>query len=380
MLSLETIIPFLVPFLLTFGGGLLVLLFIWWALHRTRTTPPPSTIHELVQRHAKNPIVRPDEEHDWKAQGTLNPAVIQDGTGRVHMLYRALGNDGVSRLGYASSADGIHFDDHVPYPVFTMQNPRLAVPGITTAQPPAQIFSPVLYPSGGSWGGCEDPRMVCINGRIYVSFNAFDGWDYIRIAVMSIGANDFFAKRWKWTTPLLISPTQQIHKNWVLFPEKIEGKYAILHSISPDIKIDYVDHLEELARGDKKIQSTYTPKDDKKNWDSRMRGAGPPPLKTDKGWLVLYHANSKEDSHRYKIGAMLLDLHNPHKVIARSPGPLLMPDMWYENDWKPGIVYACGAIIKDDNLFIYYGGGDKYVCVAHAPLQGILQGLTPTAA
>ena len=113
----------------------------------------------------------------------------------------------------------------------------------------------------------------------------------------------------------------------------------------------------------------------RRGWDSFRRGVGPPPLRTPQGWLVFYHAIDKKDAHRYKLGALLLDLDNPRKVIAQSPEPLLVPDTWYENDWKPGIVYACGSIIKDDTLFVYYGGGDKHVCVASAPLQKILKSL-----
>ena len=72
---------------------------------------------------------------------------------------------------------------------------------------------------------------------------------------------------------------------------------------------------------------------------------------------------------------MLLDLQDPRKVLARSQGPILAPDMWYENDWKPGIVYACGAIVKDSTLFVYYGGGDKTVSAATIPLNELLDAL-----
>jgi predicted GH43/DUF377 family glycosyl hydrolase len=73
---------------------------------------------------------------------------------------------------------------------------------------------------------------------------------------------------------------------------------------------------------------------------------------------------------------MLLDLADPTKIIYRSDYPVLEPDMWYENDWKPGIVYASGSIIKDGELFVYYGGGDKYVAVAKANLSEFLHKLT----
>jgi hypothetical protein len=105
------------------------------------------------------------------------------------------------------------------------------------------------------------------------------------------------------------------------------------------------------------------------SWDTWIRSSGPPPVKTDRGWLVLYHAMDKRFPHiGYKLGAMLLDLDNPEKIIAKAKSPILEPDMWYENDWKPGVVYSCGAVEKNGTLYIYYGGGDKYVCVATADL------------
>jgi predicted GH43/DUF377 family glycosyl hydrolase len=77
----------------------------------------------------------------------------------------------------------------------------------------------------------------------------------------------------------------------------------------------------------------------------------------------------------YKVGAMLLDLDDPTKVLHRSDAPVLEPTEWYENDWKPGVVYASGAVIKDGTLFVYYGGGDKTVNVATAPLEPFLKKL-----
>jgi predicted GH43/DUF377 family glycosyl hydrolase len=72
---------------------------------------------------------------------------------------------------------------------------------------------------------------------------------------------------------------------------------------------------------------------------------------------------------------MLLDLHDPTKILYRSPSPILSPDMPYENDGKPGVVYATGMVIKDGILHIYYGGGDKHVCQSETPLKPLLDWL-----
>ena len=77
----------------------------------------------------------------------------------------------------------------------------------------------------------------------------------------------------------------------------------------------------------------------------------------------------KNEPNRYKVGVMLLDLKDPQKVKYRSAHPILEPEEWYENDGKPGIVYANGAVVKDGILFVYYGSGDKYIGVASIKLD-----------
>lgn len=322
-------------------------------------------------RSLHNPIIRPGKNY-WTAEAVLNPAAAVIGN-RTHLIYRAIGMDGVSRLGYASSLDGIVFDKRLPYPVYVAQKPR-SLPGHV------KKYSPVLYPSGGSWGGCEDPRMVSIEGRVYVTFNMFDGWDFIRVAAISIDECDFMAEQfWKWDGPHILSRPGELQKNWVLFPEKINGMYAILHSVAPTIEIAYRNSIEDIGITEPFIQSWVGARDGlparEGSWDSYIRGAGPPPLRTDYGWLLFYHAIDNRDPGRYKLGAMLLDPNDPTKVLYRSATPILVPDEIYENHGKPGIVYACGAVVRDGKLFVYYGGADKVVCVATAPLHAFLKAL-----
>jgi predicted GH43/DUF377 family glycosyl hydrolase len=328
----------------------------------------PGVEKHLFKRFSNNPALSPRLEMDWEGQGTCNSAALIDDTGKVHILYRAIGNDGVSRFGYASSEDGFVFGNRSIYPVFFLQK-------LETSESKIKAFDPVLYPSGGSWGGAEDPRMVEIEDRIYVNFSAFSDWNYIRLAVTSISKKDFLSKKWNWSNPVFISPVGEINKNWVLFPEKINGKFAILHSVTPNPQVNFVDKLEFLDNGAQKITSNFRQKIPRKTWDTWVRGSGPPPIKTSKGWLVLYHANSKEEPHKYQVGAMLLDINDPNIIIARSPSAILLPDKWYENDWKPGIVYVCGAVIKNGELLVYYGGGDKHVCVAETNLNKLLEWL-----
>lgn len=324
-----------------------------------------------LARIVYNPVLRPGDT-PWTAEAVLNPAAI-DLDGRVHLMYRAIGMDGVSRLGYASSPNGLFFDERPPYPAYLAQNPRNNFRG-------DRRYSPVLYPSGGSWGGCEDPRMVVLDGQVYMTYNSFDGWDFIRVTLTSIPVSDFLAKRfYKWATPHLISPPGQIHKNWVLFPEKIRGKFAILHSIVPKIEIEYRDSVNDIGSSEPFIQSWEGPRPNatgsSKHWDKVVRSAGPPPIWTKRGWLVLYHATRDNERHLYQLGAMLLDLEEPTKVLARANAPVLSPEAPYENEGKPGIIYAGGALIRGDTLHVYYGGADKVVCVATAALSPFLEAL-----
>ena len=158
----------------------------------------------------------------------------------------------------------------------------------------------------------------------------------LRVALTSIKLQDFLNKKWKWKKPIIISPPGQMHKNWVLFPEKIRGRYAILHSVNPEVSIEYLDDLK--FENTKHIYSQYGGKLRKNCWDNWVRGAGPPPIKTKYGWLLFYHALNHKDFGKYKVGAMLLDLQEPAKILRRSSKQILEPEESHENNGtKPPI-------------------------------------------
>lgn len=321
-----------------------------------------------LKRSKKNPIIMPESGKYWESKATLNPsAIIHDG--KVHVVYRAIGDSDISVLGYAKSEDGFSFDKN---------SKALAYWSKTRPVIDRSLDPKILYSSGGGTsGGCEDPRLTLLGDRVYMLFTLFDGWGSLRIALTSISLQDFVSKRFNWKAPVLISPPGEIHKNWVLFPEKIDGKYAILHSISPEILVEYLNSLEEL-NGTKFIKSVHQ---GDPRWQLRekgMRGVGGAPVKTKDGWLILYH---RDEDGKYKIFAMLLDLKDPTKILYRSQEPILEPEEWYENEgYKSGVVYSCGAVIKNDVLVVYYGGADKVSCVATADLNLFLKELIRTGA
>ena len=337
-------------------------LILYWLARTYR----PLRLH----RHAHNPVLRPLPEHWWESEAVFNPAAVYH-DGRVHLFYRALGKDGISRVGYASSADGIHFDERLPYPVF--DRGAGFVPPKTKLSYATLTYNQDQYASGGGWGGIEDPRVVKIDDRIYMTFEIFEHWQSLRLAVTSISHRDLDARKFSWEQHITMSPQGQTNKNWVFFPEKINGKFAILHALTPTVMIEYVDDLESLR--DNPIQSNNKRSGRPGKWDAFIRGAGAPPIKTEHGWLLLYHGMNPSSGAGYNVGAMLLDLHDPTKVLYQTEEPILRPEEWYENDWKPGVVYASGACVVGKDLFVYYGGGDKYVAAAKIDLKEFLHKL-----
>jgi predicted GH43/DUF377 family glycosyl hydrolase len=341
-------------------------------LRRAKDLARAKRYPRALARAAANPLL-PPTPHPWEAAAVLNPAAIEH-DGRIHLFYRAIGQDGVSRIGYASSPDGIAFDERLPYPVYAHLN--LPSRSIHLRQ-----YAPTLYGSGGSWGGAEDPRAALIDGRVYLTYNAFEGWDSLRIAFTSIAEEDLARRRWNFTQPVYLTAPGTRNKNWALFPEKIGGKFAILHNLHDDdasrVRIEYVDDLDSFDHAETRIEGPdpNALPDRPQEWHTRMRSIGPPPIKTEEGWLVLYHAHDG-DKHRYKLGAMLLDLDDPSKVIARASAPVLEPEAHYQDSGaKPGIVYATGAIVRDGMLVVYYGAADNFVCMAAAPLEPFVKSI-----
>jgi predicted GH43/DUF377 family glycosyl hydrolase len=335
----------------------------------------------VLGRFRGNPILEPQPNHWWESKAAFNPGAIYE-SGKVHIVYRAIGDSDVSVLGYASSIDGLHVDERLGQPIYVPREPfegaGLVYP--TVSNPQITYFSSEddeeeennYVSGGGGWGGCEDPRLTRIDDSVYMTYVAFNGYSPPRVALTSMHINDFLAKNWQWTKPVLISPPGVVDKNACILPEKIESKYVIFHRIFPDILIDFVDDLDfdgktRWLKGEFKIPARES------YWDSRKLGIGAPPIKTRDGWLTIYQGVDDRDPGRYKIGAMLLDISDPTKVLARLKDPILEPDMWYENEgWKSGVVYPCGAVLIKDRLLVYYGGADRVVCVASVKLDELL--------
>lgn len=305
-------------------------------------------------RAKENPIIIPRQENNWEAKATFNPGAIYLG-GKVHLVYRAESPDSTSVFGYAISEDGIHINYRSKEPIYSPKEP----------------FEQKLTPGGNS--GCEDPRLTKIGNKIYMLYTAFDGKNSPRVALSWILVNDFIKQKWTWAKPVLISPPNMDNKDACIFPEKINGQYFIIHRNGDDIDSAFSPTLN--FDGKTWIQEYRWIFPRAGMWDSRKVGIAAPPIKTKKGWVLFYHGVSEDDGF-YRVGAILLDLSDPTKIIARSDEPIFEPDAYYEKIGQvSNVVFPCGVALMKDKFFLYYGGADKVVGVATIGRKELLKNL-----
>ena len=306
---------------------------------RCRTSKGESTLGaiQLFRRHPENPILRPRDGIPWERKAVFNPGVVEHER-RIYMLYRAVGEYElyISRLGLAVSEDGVHFKRY-PEPVFSPREPY-------------ERF------------GCEDPRITSLEGRYYVTYTALSARAFSgrgnRVALASTVDFQHFERHG------VILPELE-DKDAAIFPEKVHGKYIMFHRVFPDIWISYSNDLFHWY-GHRKVMYPRLG-----HWDSEKIGAGAPPIKTEEGWLLFYHGI--DATHRYSIGVALFDLDDPSQLISRPVEPLLEPVAEYERNGDiPNVVFVCGVVKRDEEFLVYYGGGDKVICLASAPVQEVV--------
>ncbi|MDZ4226444.1 MAG: hypothetical protein U1C66_03055 [Patescibacteria group bacterium] len=317
----------------------------------------PNRRVELAVRAKENPILRPDSKHAWEKSAVFNAGALDLGKS-VHLLYRAMGEDNTSTLGYAASTNGIKITERSARPAYV----------------PREDFE-MKKGSSTSNSGCEDPRLTKIGSTVYMTYTSYDGEHPTRVALTSISVKDFVAKKWdKWSKPVLTTPENVNDKDMCLMPEKIGGQYMLLHRIDPMICADFLDSLEFEKSGLTRCIEIMGPRPGM--WDSKKIGIAGPPIKTKKGWLLIYHGVSKTST--YRLGAALLDLKTPSVIISRSVDTILEPVEPYE---KEGVVknavFSCGQVLRGDTLYIYYGGADTVLCVATLSLKKLLNILLP---
>ena len=306
------------------------------------------------RRAAHNPIITPLIAHSWEAFATFNPAALRY-KGITYIFYRAMSFDNTSTVGLALSRDNISIDERLPEPIYI----------------PREGFEMKMKENANS--GAEDPRVMLIGDRIYMCYTAYDSIHPPRVAISSIALSDFLDRNFIWDTPVLVTPEGVDDKDACVFDTKIGDKYLIFHRVGTDICGDYIDTLDFTQERVNKCIVVLGPRVGM--WDSAKVGISSPPIKTKYGWLLLYHGVSKRHS-TYRIGAVLLDPHDPTIVLARSTDPVFEPTEPYE---KTGVVnnvvFPCGSVVDNGIVYIYYGGADKVVGVAECSLDDILNPL-----
>jgi predicted GH43/DUF377 family glycosyl hydrolase len=291
-----------------------------------------------LERYEGNPVLVPTENW-WENEAVFNCAAARS-NGKVNILYRAIGHDGVSRFGYAYTENGLDIAGRDELPIYESMGDELERLGV------------------------EDPRITRIEDTYYITYTGASVYPCCetnpslyksvpwRCRVGLLSTKDFRT----YTKHGCILPDMD-NKDVVLFPEKIGDRYVMLHRTFPNIWMAYSDDLVRWY--DHKLVMRVQPG----AWDCDRIGAGAPPIKTEYGWLNFYHG--VDHKRVYRLGVLLLDLDDPSKVIGRSREPILSP----EEDWEkvglvPDVVFTCGAVEMNGHYLVYYGGADKVIGVA----------------
>lgn len=300
-----------------------------------------------LKRYSDNPILTPSDE-PWENMLVFNPGAIRVGDA-VYLIYRAMGKDDpFSRLGLATSTDGIRFN---------------------------RKKEPLYYGKGhpDESLGIEDPRIVQIDDTYYITYTAVSE---------DIGAeiNPDWKEKIAKKPRIALSTTKDFKmfedhdviiphlsgKNSSFFPKKINGEFWLLYR--KGLGKTYFARSRSLTSWPHRHMVF---EERPGFWDCKRTGIGAPPIETDKGWLLFYHG--VDEANIYRLGIMFLDKNDPEKILYRSPEPVLEPEKDYEKyGYVNNVVFTCGAIEKDGQYFVYYGAADQVIGVATVEKQAVL--------
>ncbi|MEO8575573.1 MAG: hypothetical protein ABI556_02680 [Gemmatimonadales bacterium] len=311
-----------------------------------------------LQRFATNPLVSPSDITFAKATGAFNPgATIDRSSGRVVLLVRVFEEETKrSCLALALSADGSTVDE------------IWAEPAVARSAPYEE------------WGA-EDARVTWIeeDGMYAITYT---GYSPAGPRVCLITTDDLLnPEHYRRHGPRIAGD----NKNCVVFPEKIDGQYVILHRPMPRIECIRVSSLED--EWPVKGQTIVGPQPN--TWRSSRVGAGSPPMRTRIGWLFAFHgATTIEQGNVYSMGWCVLDLKNPETVLYVSDKPALTPEASYEIEMGHipqldhanfitgvRVVFAQGLVELGDDLIVYYGAADVSVAGARVNKNGLVDSI-----
>jgi predicted GH43/DUF377 family glycosyl hydrolase len=321
----------------------------------------------------------------FENEGVLNPAVIKVSE-CIHLYYRAVSKGNYSSIGYCTLDDTFNVAERFDTPA---------------------LFPQFEYETHG----VEDPRIVKIDDLYYLTYTGYDGvnalgvlsiskdliiWERRGIIVPQIIYKEFNRlassknalnekyKRFNDNGEIFERKGKKVllwDKNVMFFPRRINGKLHFLHRIKPDIQIVCINELDELTpefwqnyfyHFEKNI--VLSPKYD---FEINYIGGGCPPIETEYGWLLIYHAvHDTIEGYVYSACAALLDLNEPQQELARLPYPLFFPEeSWELKGEVNNVCFPTGAIVIEDRLYIYYGAADERIALASVCLSELLQEL-----
>lgn len=324
-------------------------------------------------RHPANPIVTPGG-HRWRQTAAFNPGAIAS-DGHVYLLERAAGSLRPFRtaIGLLASTDGVHFEPVVDHPVLTGEM--------------------IGFPDGS----VQDARVVRIDDRYLVTYalqpypmdcwpsgsglpdyqtDRYPEWSRAAAPMMSRSGIAVSSDLVSFSPVAFTTPADIDDRDNVLFPERIGGRFALLRrpssyvgerfgTAAPGIWISYSQDLEHWTEP-RLIARPEQP------WEASKIGAGPPPIRTERGWLLLYHGVDADSV--YRVGAMILDLDDVERVIARSAKPIMEPETYYERFGLviPRVIFPTGAVVREDQLDLYYGCTDTAIALASVFMEELL--------
>src|SRR5437868_4829609 len=289
-------------------------------------------VHIIVEWSSRTPLISPSAGP--ASAGAFNPAAVRHG-GRTILLYREQDTAGTSRIGYASSADGIHF---------------------TTSD------QPVLKPETDyeKDGGVEDPRLLKIADLYYMTYTGYNRKD----AQLCLATSKDLI-HWERKGIMLPAYKGNWNTGWTksgaIVPHRINGRWWMYYLGTAPDKRDYMGLASSpdlLHWSDASAQPVLPRRAGA--FDSRVMEPGPPPLITDAGILLIY--NAADDNLVYTTAWALFDKNDPSKLLARAEAPFLRPETeWQRIGQVPNVVFTEGMVQDKDQWWIYYGGADKHI-------------------
>ena len=335
----------------------------------------------LFTRYPGNPVVRPGL-FPWRAAATFNPGVLFD-EDKIWLYERAAGGFDPFRcvIGLLESGDGVTFRHPVPEPVFT---PEMA---------------------GSPYGSVQDPRLAKLDGRYWMTFayrpftwscfptgvgvprstvREYPGFDPATTPNQTRSGLAVSDDRVQWAFHSWITPENIDDRDVILFPDKVNGMYAVLRrpvsfvgtdtghgAETPGIMVSFSRDLA-IWSAPELVAAPQFP------WEDDRIGGATPPIPTNRGWLVFYHGVQREDPSVnrvcYRLGAMLLHPADPRRVLARCPDFLMEPEAYYEKHGAliPNVIFPTGAVVRQGLLLLYYGVCDTAIALATAPLGEVV--------